>query len=68
MDEAIIALTRKGLFKTSIRARDVRSREDARKLYPLAAPGDILANLSTKRSFARFHGFLVITCHASFIW
>lgn len=39
MDEAIKVFSRKGLFKTRIQARDIRSREQARKLWPLVAPG-----------------------------
>lgn len=38
MDEAIVVFSRKGLFKTPINARDIRSREQARKLWPLVAP------------------------------
>jgi hypothetical protein len=38
MNEAIVVFSRKGLFKTGIKARDVRSREHARKLWPLVAP------------------------------
>ncbi len=38
MDEAIVVFSRKGLFKTPIKARDIRSREQARKLWPLVAP------------------------------
>lgn len=38
MNEATVVFSRKGLFKTSITARDVRSREHARKLWPLVAP------------------------------
>ena len=39
MDEAIVVFTRKGLFQATIAARDVRSREHARKLWPLVSPG-----------------------------
>lgn len=39
MDEAIVVFSRKGLFQTQIVARDVRSREHARKLWPLVSPG-----------------------------
>lgn len=35
MDEAIVVLSRKGRFTTLIKARDIRSREHARKLWPL---------------------------------
>jgi len=38
VDEAIVVFSRKGLFKTSVKARDIRSREQARKLWPLVAP------------------------------
>ncbi len=38
MDEAMVVFSRKGLFKTSVKARDIRSREQARKLWPLVAP------------------------------
>jgi len=41
MDEAVIVFSRKGLFQTRITAREVRSREHARKLWPLVAPGAI---------------------------
>lgn len=37
MDEAIVVFSRKGIFKASIAARDVRSREHARKLWPLVS-------------------------------
>ena len=39
MDEAIVVFSRKGIFQTTIAARDVRSREHARKLWPLVSPG-----------------------------
>jgi hypothetical protein len=39
MDEAIVVFSRKGIFQTTITARDVRSREHARKLWPLVSPG-----------------------------
>lgn len=39
MDEAIVVFSRKGVFQTSIAARDVRSREHARKPWPLVSPG-----------------------------
>ncbi|WP_244117842.1 hypothetical protein [Burkholderia gladioli] len=39
MDEAIVVFSRKGVFQTAIAARDVRSREHARKLWPLVSPG-----------------------------
>ncbi len=39
MDEAVVVFSRKGLFQTRITAREVRSREHARKLWPLVAPG-----------------------------
>lgn len=38
MDEALIALSRKGRLKETIRARDISSREHARKLWPLVSP------------------------------
>jgi len=38
MNEAIVVFSRKGLFKTKITARDVCSREQARKLWPLVSP------------------------------
>jgi hypothetical protein len=38
MNEAIVVFSRKGLFKTMIKASDIRSREQARKLWPLVAP------------------------------
>lgn len=41
MDEAVVVFSRKGLFQTRITAREVRSREHARKLWPLIAPGAI---------------------------
>lgn len=34
MDEAILVFSRKGALKTAIKARDIKSREDARKLWP----------------------------------
>lgn len=39
MDEAIVVFSRKGIVKASITAtaRDVRSREHARKLWPLVS-------------------------------
>ncbi|WP_133489894.1 hypothetical protein [Alcanivorax sp. 24] len=37
MDEAIVVFSRKGIFQTTIAARDVRSREHARKLWPLVS-------------------------------
>ena len=39
MDEAIVVFSRQGMFQTTIAARDVRSREHARKLWPLVSPG-----------------------------
>lgn len=39
MDEAIVVFSRKGIFQTTIAARDIRSREHARKLWPLVSPG-----------------------------
>lgn len=39
MDEAVIVFSRKGLFQMRITAREIRSREHARKLWPLVAPG-----------------------------
>jgi hypothetical protein len=41
MDEAVVVFSRKGLFQTRITARDIRSREHARKLWPLVAPDAI---------------------------
>lgn len=41
MDEAVIVFSRKGLFQTRIAAREIRSREHARKLWPMVAPGAI---------------------------
>lgn len=41
MDDAVVVFSRKGLFQTRITAREVRSREHARKLWPLVAPGAI---------------------------
>ena len=38
MDEAIVVFSRKGIFQTTILARGVRSREHARKLWPLVSP------------------------------
>lgn len=38
MHDAIVVFSRKGLFESRITARDVRSREDARKKWPLVAP------------------------------
>ncbi|WP_028536192.1 hypothetical protein [Paludibacterium yongneupense] len=38
MEEAIVVFSRKGIFQTKIPARDVRSREHARKLWPLVTP------------------------------
>src|SRR5574337_34865 len=46
MDEAVIVFSRKGLFQTRITARDVRSREHARKLWPLVSP-DALRQMVT---------------------
>ncbi|QZA77491.1 hypothetical protein K4H28_14590 [Deefgea tanakiae] len=39
MNEAIVVFSRKGIFQVQITARDVRSREHARKLWPLVSPG-----------------------------
>ena len=39
MDEAIVVFSRKGIFQTTIASHDVRSREYARKLWPLFSPG-----------------------------
>jgi len=39
MDEAVVVFSRKGLFHTKIAARDVRSREHARKLWPMVSSG-----------------------------
>ena len=41
MDEAVIVFARKGLFQAHITASEIRSREHARKLWPLVAPGSI---------------------------
>jgi len=38
MLEALVVFSGAGLFQTSIHAKDVRSREHARKLWPLVAP------------------------------
>lgn len=38
MDEAIVVFSRQGVFQTTILARGVRSREHARKLWPLVSP------------------------------
>ncbi|MEY2621892.1 MAG: hypothetical protein RIT26_1712, partial [Pseudomonadota bacterium] len=38
MDEALVVFSRKGIFQTTIAAGDVRSREHARKLWPLVSP------------------------------
>lgn len=38
MDEAIIIFSRNGIFTTTVSARDVHSREHARKLWPLVTP------------------------------
>lgn len=46
MDEAVVVFSRKGLFQTRIAARDVRSREHARKLWPLVSP-DALKQMVT---------------------
>jgi hypothetical protein len=40
MQEALVVFSRAGLFRTSILAKEVRSREHARKLWPLVAPDD----------------------------
>lgn len=40
MDEAIVVFSRKGFFKTQIKAHEIRSREQARKLWPLVASED----------------------------
>lgn len=39
MDEAVVVFSRKGIFQTTVGARDIRSREHARKLWPLVSPG-----------------------------
>lgn len=41
MDEAVVVFSRKGLFQMRITAREVCSREHARKRWPLVAPGAI---------------------------
>lgn len=38
MDKALVVFSRSGLFKTPISAREIRSREHARKLWPLCTP------------------------------
>lgn len=38
MDKALIVFSRKGLMRETIKARDVRSREHARKLWPMVDP------------------------------
>lgn len=38
MEEAVVVLSRQGLFAKPIRAWELRSREDARKLWPFACP------------------------------
>lgn len=40
MDEACIVFSRKGLFKEAIRARDIKSREHYRNLWPLVTPAE----------------------------
>lgn len=37
MDKAIIVFSRKGLFQKTLSAFDIRSREHARKLWPLVS-------------------------------
>lgn len=39
MHEALVVFSRAGLFQTPILAKEIRSREHARKLWPLVAPG-----------------------------
>lgn len=41
MNEAIVVFSRKGLFQVRITAREVGSREHARKMWPLVAPGAV---------------------------
>ena len=41
MDEAVIVFSRKGLFQAHITASEIRSREHARKLWPLVSPSSI---------------------------
>ncbi len=56
MDEAIVVFSRKGLFKTPIKAREIRSREQARKLWPLVAPEgshQMVSWVSPSRDFRR---------------
>ncbi len=38
MEEALVIFSRQGLFKRKIHASDIRSREHARKLWPLVTP------------------------------
>ncbi len=38
MDKAVVVFSRRGLMKSQLVARDVRSREQARKLWPLVDP------------------------------
>lgn len=40
MDTALVVFSRSGLFKKTISAREVRSREHARKLWPLCTPDE----------------------------
>lgn len=40
MDEAIVVCSRKGFFKTEIKAHEIHSREQARKLWPLVSSED----------------------------
>lgn len=40
MDRALVVFSRKGLFQTPITAREVRSREHYRKLWPLVTPDE----------------------------
>ncbi len=37
MEDAIVVFSRKGLFKRIVEARDIRSREHARKLWPMVS-------------------------------
>jgi len=39
MDDATVVFSRRGIFQTMIAARDVRSRGQARKLWPQVSPG-----------------------------
>lgn len=40
MDTAVVVLSRQGRFTKTVTARDIRSREHARKLWPLVTPAE----------------------------